>query len=250
MKKHELIKKLTAVSVSALVAVSTVGLVGCKDDDNAKSTSSEYTSTTSQTKDPGDIKSKVNTGSNTPSTTTEQVAEPRVENYDFLQSIDTEGAKNVNVTMTDGQEFTITVYPKVAPITADNFLSLVSSGFYDGLTFHRIIDGFMAQGGDPLGNGTGGSDKEIKGEFKSNGYDNPLPHMRGVVSMARSMAPDSASSQFFICYEDTPYLDGEYATFGCVTQGMEVVDSFLSAGTDASDRPLKEVRIQTMKIAE
>ena len=122
--------------------------------------------------------------------------------------------------------FIITLYPEYAPITCENFEKLVSEGFYDGLTFHRIVDGFMAQGGDPDGTGAGGSDQEIKGEFSSNGVDNKLSHTDGVVSMARSQAPDSASSQFFICYGDQSFLDGNYAAFGKVTEGMNVVESF------------------------
>lgn len=112
-----------------------------------------------------------------------------------------------------------------APITVANFVELAESGFYDGLSFHRIIEGFMMQGGCPLGNGTGGADKNIKGEFKQNGVDNPLSHTRGAISMARSMAPDSASSQFFIVHEDSTYLDGSYAAFGYVSEGMDVVDA-------------------------
>ena len=127
-----------------------------------------------------------------------------------------------------GNTFVITLYPDIAPITCENFESLVTEGFYDGLTFHRVCDDFMAQGGDPNGNGTGGSSNNIKGEFSSNGVDNTLSHQRGVVSMARSSDPDSASSQFFICYADCSFLDGDYAAFGEVTEGMEVVDSFLN----------------------
>ena len=119
---------------------------------------------------------------------------------------------------------TVELYPDVAPITVENFVSLAKKGFYDGLTFHRIIKGFMIQGGDPLGNGTGGSGKTIKGEFSGNGVNNPLKHTRGVISMARSSDPNSASSQFFIMHEDAPHLDGQYAAFGKVTEGMEVVD--------------------------
>ncbi len=114
--------------------------------------------------------------------------------------------------------------PNEAPITVENFVDLVNSDFYNGLTFHRIIDGFMIQGGDPLGNGTGGSDNNIKGEFSSNGVENNIKHLRGVISMARSMNPDSASSQFFIMHQDAPHLDGQYAAFGHVTSGIEVVD--------------------------
>ena len=125
----------------------------------------------------------------------------------------------------DYGDITVELDESAAPITVENFIALAKDGFYDGLTFHRIIANFMIQGGDPKGNGTGGSDKEIKGEFKSNGVDNPLAHKRGVISMARSMRPDSASSQFFICHADSPWLDGDYAAFGCVTDGIEVVDA-------------------------
>ena len=125
-------------------------------------------------------------------------------------------------------EFIITLYPEYAPITCENFEKLVSDGFYDGLTFHRVVEGFMAQGGDPQGTGMGGSENTIKGEFASNGVENNLSHKRGIVSMARSQMPDSASSQFFICYDDScSFLDGNYAAFGEVTDGMEVVDNFL-----------------------
>ncbi len=126
--------------------------------------------------------------------------------------------------------FVITLYSDYAPITCENFEKLIKEGFYDGVTFHRIIDNFMAQGGDPTGTGTGGSGETIKGEFSANGVDNPLSHTRGVVSMARNrLSYDSASSQFFICYSDdyTSTLDGQYAAFGKVTEGMDVVDSFL-----------------------
>lgn len=121
-----------------------------------------------------------------------------------------------------------------APITVTNFVKLAEDGFYDGLTFHRIIDGFMIQGGDPLGNGTGGSEETIKGEFSENGVENPISHERGVISMARAMDPDSASSQFFIVHQDSTYLDGQYAAFGHVTEGMEIVDA-ICADTPVQD---------------
>lgn len=131
--------------------------------------------------------------------------------------------------VTDNRTFIITLDAANAPITCENFEKLVSEGFYNGLTFHRVVENFMAQGGDPKGNGTGGSDQNIKGEFLANGVQNNLSHKRGVVSMARSMENDSASSQFFICYtDDCVFLDGNYAAFGAVTEGMEVVDAFLS----------------------
>ena len=131
----------------------------------------------------------------------------------------------VKITM-DGDlgEIELELYSDAAPITVENFTKLVGEGFYDGLTFHRIISGFMIQGGDPLGNGTGGSKDRIKGEFRQNGVDNPIRHTRGVISMARNMMPNSASSQFFIMHEDAPHLDGAYAAFGKVTVGMDTVD--------------------------
>ena len=154
----------------------------------------------------------------------------------------------------DENVFIITLYPDVAPITCENFESLVSEGFYNGLTFHRVIDGFMAQGGDPLGTGTGGSPNKIKGEFSSNGVDNTLSHQRGVVSMARSGDPDSASSQFFICYGDESFLDGSYAAFGEVTQGMEVVDNFLNVERVMSNgelsSPTTPITMQEVKMID
>ena len=149
------------------------------------------------------------------------------------EPVATEALEPVVADVTDRRDFIITLYPEYAPITCENFEKLVNDGFYDGLTFHRIVDGFMAQGGDPNGNGTGGSNVTIKGEFPSNGVDNKLSHTRGVISMARSSDPDSASSQFFICYDDScKQLDGNYAAFGEVTDGMEVVDAFLAVPRD------------------
>ncbi len=133
------------------------------------------------------------------------------------------------------KQFVITLYPEYAPLSCENFENLVKEGFYDGIIFHRVIEGFMAQGGDPTGTGMGGSEKNIKGEFKSNGVDNTLSHTRGIVSMARANDPDSGSSQFFICYDDcSSWLDGDYAAFGEVTEGMEVVDSFLKVEREMS----------------
>lgn len=134
------------------------------------------------------------------------------------------GKRYVEITVKDYGTMRVELDADVAPITVENFISLAKDGFYDGLTFHRVISGFMIQGGDPAGNGTGGSDKTIKGEFSSNGVENNLSHKRGVISMARSQDPDSASSQFFIMHQDTPSLDGDYAAFGIVTDGIQVVD--------------------------
>ena len=133
--------------------------------------------------------------------------------------------KTVVITVKNYGPIEVELDPSAAPITVANFLKLASEGFYDGLTFHRIIDGFMIQGGDPQGNGMGGSDEKIKGEFKNNGVENPIQHVRGTISMARARDMDSASSQFFIVHEDSPFLDGDYAGFGHVTAGMEVVDA-------------------------
>ena len=136
-----------------------------------------------------------------------------------------------------------------APMTCENFIKLAKRGFYDGLIFHRVISGFMIQGGDPKGNGTGGSDKTIKGEFifEVNGQRTIIPHQRGVVSMARSGDPDSASSQFFICHQDAPHLNGQYAAFGFVVQGMATVDEIAAVETDANDKPLVDQRMRTVR---
>lgn len=155
----------------------------------------------------------------------------------------------VIIEMENGKKIEIELYPEHAPITVKNFLKLVGEGFYDGLTFHRVIPGFMIQGGDPLGNGMGGAEEKIVGEFRSNGYNNPIKHERGVISMARSMAPNSASSQFFIMHADAPHLDGAYAAFGKVTSGMDAVDEIASIPTDFSDRPKIAVRIKRAYIA-
>ena len=140
------------------------------------------------------------------------------------------------------------LYGEVAPITVENFVKLVNEGFYNGLTFHRIIKDFMIQGGDPEGTGMGGSDQTIKGEFSSNNVENSISHLPGVLSMARSSLPDSASSQFFICHGDASFLDGEYAGFGKVTSGLEVVDEIANMETDSNDRPLKDVVIESITI--
>ncbi|MBR6788052.1 MAG: peptidylprolyl isomerase [Clostridia bacterium] len=144
------------------------------------------------------------------------------------------GTHKIEIDIQDYGTIKAELYADVAPITVENFLKLAREGFYDGLTFHRIISGFMIQGGDPLGNGTGGSDQKIKGEFAANGVSNPLKHTRGVLSMARAMAYDSASSQFFIMHQDYPSLDGQYAAFGMVTEGIEIVDQ-ICAKTPVTD---------------
>ena len=155
----------------------------------------------------------------------------------------------VTFTMQGGKTFKAELYPDKAPNTVNNFISRVRNHFYDGLTFHRVIEGFMIQGGDPAGNGTGGPGYTIKGEFRSNGYPaNDIKHLRGVLSMARSMMPDSAGSQFFIMHRNAAHLDGQYAAFGKVTEGMEVVDSIAVVDTDMRDRPLQPQVIETVTV--
>ena len=144
----------------------------------------------------------------------------------------------------------VELYQDLAPITVDNFVKLVNKGFYNGLTFHRIIRGFMIQGGCPKGNGTGGPGYSIKGEFSANGVNNPIKHERGVISMARAMDPNSAGSQFFIMHQNAPHLDGQYAAFGKVTKGIEVVDAITSVQTNYFDAPLQKVVIKSIKIKE
>ncbi len=154
----------------------------------------------------------------------------------------------VTIKIKDGGDIKAELYPDIAPISVENFVKLAGSGFYNGLTFHRVIPGFMIQGGCPKGNGTGGPGYTIKGEFSANGVKNDLRHTRGVLSMARAMDPDSAGSQFFIMHEDAPHLDGQYAAFGKVIEGIEEVDRIASVRTDYMDMPLEPVVIEVMTV--
>lgn len=154
----------------------------------------------------------------------------------------------VTIEMMDGDKIVAELYPEVAPNTVNNFISLVQKGYYDGLIFHRVIRGFMIQGGCPNGNGMGGPGYSIKGEFLQNGFRNELKHTEGVLSMARAMNPNSAGSQFFIMHKDAPHLDGAYAAFGKVTEGMDVVNKIADVRTDYSDRPMKEQKIKSMTV--
>ena len=156
----------------------------------------------------------------------------------------------VPIEMEDGGVIRLELYPDIAPITVDNFVSLVKKGFYDGLIFHRVISGFMIQGGDPQGTGMGGPGFTIKGEFSANGFANNLSHTRGVISMARSMMPDSAGSQFFIMHADAPHLDGQYAAFGRVIEGIEEVDKIAAARTSRGDRPVNDQRMKKVTVTE
>ena len=154
----------------------------------------------------------------------------------------------VTITMENGDVIKAELYPEIAPNTVNNFISLINHNFYDGVCFHRVIKGFMLQGGDPDGNGTGGPGYEIKGEFTHNGFKNDLKHTAGVLSMARTMIPDSAGSQFFIMHQDAPHLDGQYAAFGRVLEGMEEAEKIVSQRTDRMDRPLEPQRIQSIRV--
>ncbi len=159
-------------------------------------------------------------------------------------------AKIVRIEMEDGGIMRAELYPEIAPITVANFEKLVKDGFYDGVIFHRVIPGFMIQGGDPTGTGMGGPGWNIKGEFASNGVPNDLKHTTGVLSMARAMDPNSAGSQFFIMVADAPHLDGQYAAFGCLIEGLEVAQKIVSARRDFRDKPLEEQKMKRVTIEE
>jgi len=157
---------------------------------------------------------------------------------------------NVEIVMNNGDSIKLELYKDKAPITVDNFVKLANEKFYDGLIFHRVIAGFMIQGGDPNGIGTGGPGYQIKGEFALNGVKNDISHERGVISMARSMSFDSAGSQFFICHADSTFLDGQYAAFGKVTDGIEVVDAIAAVPTNFNDKPVVEQKIKTIRVID
>ena len=169
---------------------------------------------------------------------------------DFIEIKKEKHMKNpiVTLTMSDDSVIKIELYPEVAPNTVRNFISLIKQKFYDGLTFHRVINGFMIQGGCPQGNGMGGPDYQIKGEFSQNGFQNDLAHTRGVISMARAMSPNSAGSQFFIMHKTSPHLDGAYAAFGKVIAGMDVVNEIAETKTDFEDRPKEEQKIAKVTV--
>ena len=177
-------------------------------------------------------------------TSTESTAGAVSQNSDYARDDD----PIATITMEDGGVITVELYPAAAPNTVANFVELANSGFYNGLTFHRVISGFMIQGGDPDGNGTGGPGYSIKGEFSANGVDNQLTHSRGVISMARAQGNDTAGSQFFIMHADKTNLDGQYAAFGVVTGGMDEVDKIASVKTDSDDKPIADVVIKSITV--
>jgi peptidyl-prolyl cis-trans isomerase B (cyclophilin B) len=201
-------KKIMSTLLCGILAVTM--LAGCGSSQETETTEEQATEETTSEEE-----------------TTEETTE---ETEDTQETTDTlTGKINAEIDIKDYGVIKLELDADVAPITVTNFVNLAKSGFYDGLTFHRIISGFMIQGGDPLGNGTGGSDETIKGEFSNNGVENSISHVRGTISMARSMENDSASSQFFIVHEDSTFLDGDYAAFGTVTEGIEVVDAICEA---------------------
>ena len=209
-------KKCTALAFSAMFL-----LTGCGKTLNITESLPDTTTTAEETSAPAANK--------------ESTGEVNNSDESKAETTSAEESKGDTTNSSGDGVIVITLHPDIAPITCENFEMLVNEGFYDGLTFHRVVEGFMAQGGDPLGTGMGGSTRKIKGEFSSNGVENKLSHKRGVVSMARSMDPNSASCQFFICYDDScTFLDGGYAAFGKVTEGMEVVDDFLKVEREMS----------------
>ncbi len=211
-------KKLLSILMVAVIAVSLAACGDSKETESSADSAEEIAQL-----DESDLTSSI-----LHTTDTDDAGEsvPEEENQEKDDSAtDVAGKHHVEIIVKDYGTISVELDGDVAPITVENFLKLAGDGFYDGLTFHRIISGFMIQGGDPLGNGTGGSDEKIKGEFSQNGVENNLSHTRGAISMARSQMMDSASSQFFIVHEDSTYLDGQYACFGYVTEGIEVVDA-------------------------
>lgn len=205
-------KKTIVAVLAALMAASLIA--GC-----SRKAESPSAATTAQTEDTTKAQTEAQTAAQTTAAQTGAETEAGTESAELAT-----GRHHVKITVKDYGTIDVELYADEAPISVTNFLKLAGEGFYDGLTFHRIISGFMIQGGDPLGTGMGGSDEMIKGEFAANGVDNPLKHTRGAISMARSQFPDSGSSQFFIVHQDSPHLDGQYAAFGYVTDGMDVVD--------------------------
>lgn len=229
--------KKTWMKTGAAALSAALLLAGCAGSSDSTKTSSKAAEDSKISASVSDASSEASSAASSTATAKQTKSEPGGKQYQATIKI--EGYD---------QPIVFTMDEGIAPETVDNFVNLAQSGFYDGLTLHRIIEGFMIQGGDPRGNGTGGSSKTIEGEFESNGFDNSLKHVRGTVSMARSQDPNSASSQFFIMQEDTPSLDGEYAAFGTVTEGMDVVDDIAEKakptdnnGTiDKADQPVIE----------
>jgi len=231
------LKKVFCIVAAFMLCVCT--LSACTDEAKETSGAEDNNGATGET----EFTDAVNTDSTSSSSTQGKTYVKTKEDYRYTN------VTKVKFELENGGKFVMELYPQYAPETVENFCTLVEDGFYDGIIFHRVIPGFMAQGGDPTGTGTGGSDATITGEFSNNGFkNNTLKHERGTVSMARTLEPNSASSQFFICFEAAPHLDGDYAAFGKVIEGMEVVDSIGEVATDSMDKPLEDVVIKSAKI--
>ncbi len=237
------IKNLTTIVLAALSASAMLFLVSCGAPQAAASNSAtpEVTEAPAATASAGEATNAPAASAAAIESSAASQAEPPAVNTAIV---------NVDITMEDGGVISLALDKEAAPLSVENFVNLVNEGFYDGLTFHRIIPGFMIQGGDPTGTGMGDSDSTVAGEFAQNGWNNPISHERGVISMARSQDPDSASCQFFITNEDSTFLDGQYAAFGHVTGGMDVVDKISAVERDASNKPLEDVVIKSIKVVD
>ncbi|RJE84399.1 peptidylprolyl isomerase [Paenibacillus sp. 1011MAR3C5] len=196
----------------------------------------------------GSTPTETATPSPSPSPSPTPSPSPSEEPADELELLGPEKHPVVTIEMSNDEIIKVELYPEVAPNTVNNFISLIDKGYYDGVIFHRVIPGFMIQGGDPQGNGTGGPGYMIKGEFTFNGFTNNLKHTKGVISMARTMVPDSAGSQFFIMTEDSPHLDNQYAAFGKVIEGMEAVETIVNQKRDAEDKPLEPLSMKKVTV--
>ena len=234
------------MKICLMAAASAMLLAGCGTKDNtAETTAVETTAKAEDTKETETEKAEETTRA--AASETAETTEAAEENSE-LDLAAAAGKHHVEITVKDYGTINVELDGDAAPITVANFLDLAGNGFYDGLTFHRIISGFMIQGGDPSGNGTGGPGWHIKGEFLQNGVNNPIKHTRGVISMARAMDPNSAGSQFFIMHQDAPHLDGQYAAFGHVVSGMDAVDEIAAVATDWNDKPRTPVVMETVEV--
>ncbi len=238
-------KKRILISVICILSLL---LSGCAQqstdtasDNNTTQNDAENTQTTKET-------NSTDTDNTNKTAETESPTEKVQSENDTTQTTEDVNSPIALLKIKDMGTIKIALFPEIAPNTVNNFISLAQSGYYDGLIFHRVIDGFMIQGGDPTGTGRGGPNYSIKGEFSSNNFDNPLSHTEGVISMARSNHPDSAGSQFFIVHEDSQFLDGEYAAFGITLEGMDIVDKIAKTETGAADKPKTDIIIESATI--
>lgn len=249
-----MVRKKYKYLVMCIITITVMFIIaGCgtdNDQDSRDTNNNENEEQNNQSGNEEDTSDNSMTNDNANDETEQETNEDNHNNNVQIEDQDYSSESNpiVTLTMENGGEIEIELYPEVAPNTVANFISLVEEEFYDGLIFHRVIPGFMIQGGDPEGIGTGDPGYSIPGEFEANGFDNNLIHERGVISMARSQNPDSAGSQFFIMVKDSPHLDGEYAGFGKVTSGIEVADDIVDVDTDQADKPKKDQVIESITV--